>query len=195
MRLLLSNLPVATNKEEAIKCAKSNIVDIILMDLNLDVDQDQNFDGIFATIEILENDIKAKVIILTSLFEEELVINSIIAGAIDYIQKENFKDLPNIFNSIMNNKYNPLKIIAKKYVEIQRNETLKMLTPAEQEVLSFLEQSFTQSQIAENLYITSDTVKKHVRQILRKLDAKNTPEALRNIKFKSLYWKNTKEPN
>ena len=96
---------VATNKEEAIKCAKSNIVDIILMDLNLDVDQDQNFDGIFATIEILENDIKAKVIILTSLFEEELVINSIIAGAIDYIQKENFKDLPNIFNSIMNNKY------------------------------------------------------------------------------------------
>jgi NarL family two-component system response regulator LiaR len=184
----------STSKEEAVKFAKVNAVDIILMDLNLEAGEKENYDGIFATIEVLESDIKAKVVILTNLIDDELVINSIIAGAVDYIYKENFKDLPKVLNSIIKNEYNPLKIISQEYARVRKNETLRILTPTELEVLSLLEQRFTQSQIAEKFCITPDCVKKHVSHILKKLEAKDTSEALKNIKLKSLYW-NRKKTN
>lgn len=176
----------ATNKEEAIKHAKSNTVEIILMDINLEAGLKPNYDGIFATIEVLESEIKAKVVILTNLIDDEVVVNSIIAGAVDYLAKANFKELPKVIGSIINNEYNPLKIISKEYARIRKKETLQILTPTEHEVLSFLEQRFTQSQIAEKLCITPDCIKKHVGHILKKLEAKDTTEALKNIKIRSL---------
>ena len=178
----------AINKEEAVKFARTNAVDIILMDLNLEAGEKENYDGIFATIEVLEGDIKAKVVVLTNLIDDELVINSIIAGAVDYIYKENFKDLPNVLQSIIDNEDSPLKIISKEYARIRKKETLQILTPTEHEVLALLEQRFTQSQIAEKFCITQDCVKKHVGHILKKLEAKDISEAFRNIKLKSLYW-------
>lgn len=176
----------STSKEEAVKFAKVNAVDIILMDINLEAAEKENYDGIFATIEVLEGDIKAKVVILTNLIDDDLVINSIIAGAVDYIYKENFKELPKVLKSITNNEDNPLKIISKEYARIRKKETLQILTPTEHEVLSLLEQRFTRTQIAEKLCISTDCVKKHVGHILKKLEAKDTAEALKNIKLKSL---------
>lgn len=182
----------STNKDEAIKLAKSNAVDIILMDIKLESEQEQNYDGILATIEVLEGDIKAKVVILTNLIDEELVINSIIAGAIDYIYKENFTDLPNVFKLIINNENSPLNILSKEYARVRKDITLQMLTTTEREVLSLLEQRFTQSQIASKFCITPDAVKKHVSHILKKLEAKDTSEAFKNIKLKSLIWNRKK---
>jgi NarL family two-component system response regulator LiaR len=176
----------ATNQEEAVKFAKSDAVDIIFMDINLDAGQKENYDGIFATIEVLESEIKAKVVILTNLTDDELVINSIIAGAVDYISKENFKELPQVIDSIMVHEHSPLKIISKEYAKLRKDMTLQILTPAEHEVLCLLEQRFTRSQIAEQLCITPDCVKKHVGHIFKKLEAKDTAEVFKKIKLKSL---------
>jgi DNA-binding NarL/FixJ family response regulator len=49
----------STSKEEAVKFAKINAVDILLIDINLEASKKENYDGIFATIEVLEGDIKA----------------------------------------------------------------------------------------------------------------------------------------
>lgn len=176
----------STNKEEAVKFAQSDAVDIILMDINLEAGQGQNYDGILATIEVLESEIKAKVVILSNLTDDELIINSIIAGAVDYISKANFQELPQVIHLIINNEPSPLKIISKEYAKIRQDMTLQILTPAEREVLSLLEQRFTRSQIAARLCITLDCVKKHVGHILKKLEAKDTSEVFKNIKLRSL---------
>jgi NarL family two-component system response regulator LiaR len=53
------------------------------------------------------------------------------------------------------------------------------LTAKEQEVLSFLLRRYTNSEIAEQLSLSSNTVKTHVSSILRKLALDSRQEILR----------------
>lgn len=53
-----------------------------------------------------------------------------------------------------------------------------LLTKREQEVLALVATGATNDRIAERLVISSDTVKSHVKQILRKLRAENRAEAI-----------------
>lgn len=52
------------------------------------------------------------------------------------------------------------------------------LTIREREVLGFLYQGFTNPEIAEELYISVNTVKKHIRNIYEKLDVNNRMELI-----------------
>lgn len=52
------------------------------------------------------------------------------------------------------------------------------LTPSEERVLAFLDEGYTNPQIGDALHITERTVKKHVSNILRKLDVPNRTAAV-----------------
>jgi len=52
------------------------------------------------------------------------------------------------------------------------------LTPTEQRVLSFLQMGYSNQNIATKLFITERTVKKHVGNIMKKLDAPNRTAAV-----------------
>jgi DNA-binding NarL/FixJ family response regulator len=52
------------------------------------------------------------------------------------------------------------------------------ITPRERMILKLLGKGCTYQQIAQVLFISVDTVKKHVQNTYRKLDAKNKIEAL-----------------
>ncbi len=52
------------------------------------------------------------------------------------------------------------------------------LSGAEQRVLDMIKDGFTDKVIAKTLFISQDTVKSHRRQIIRKLSAKNTTNAV-----------------
>jgi DNA-binding NarL/FixJ family response regulator len=54
----------------------------------------------------------------------------------------------------------------------------ELLTKRELEVLTLLSTGATNDRIAERLVISSDTVKSHVKHILRKLRAENRAEAI-----------------
>jgi len=55
---------------------------------------------------------------------------------------------------------------------------LEKLTSREKEILELLSMSLTNEEIARGLYISSDTVKTHVRNIFEKLEVKNRVEAV-----------------
>ncbi|MGN7408090.1 LuxR C-terminal-related transcriptional regulator [Sporosarcina sp. SAFN-010] len=57
------------------------------------------------------------------------------------------------------------------------NSHVNLLTSKEKEILQKLGQGFSNKQIAENLYITENTVKKHVSQVLSKLDLGDRTQA------------------
>lgn len=59
----------------------------------------------------------------------------------------------------------------------KRSEQLEELSPREEEVLSLIQKSYTNRQIAEALFIEYGTVKNHVHNILRKLDVSSRHEA------------------
>lgn len=53
-----------------------------------------------------------------------------------------------------------------------------MLTKREQDVLREISKGLNNKEIADNLFITESTVKKHVSNILSKLDFRNRQEAI-----------------
>jgi DNA-binding NarL/FixJ family response regulator len=52
------------------------------------------------------------------------------------------------------------------------------LTPREREILALIAEGLRDREIAERLFLTENTAKTHVRNILRKLDARNRMEAV-----------------
>lgn len=53
------------------------------------------------------------------------------------------------------------------------------LTPREREILLFMSRGLIHKEVAERLCISSETVKQHVKNTYRKLNARNRIEALR----------------
>jgi len=57
------------------------------------------------------------------------------------------------------------------------------LTPKEKQVLFLLSKGFTYKKISEPLKVSPETIKKHLKNIYKKLKAKNKIEALTKVKL------------
>lgn len=58
-----------------------------------------------------------------------------------------------------------------------------LLTPKERQVLQLLSKGFTYKEIAKPMDVSPETVKKHLKNIYRKLNAGNKIEALQKVKL------------
>jgi LuxR family maltose regulon positive regulatory protein len=66
--------------------------------------------------------------------------------------------------------------------QVDRRTLRESLSSREREVLALLEQGYTNPQVAEHLYVSLATVKKHVSNLLRKLGVPNRAEAVRKVR-------------
>lgn len=174
----------ANSKDEAVRLAAHIKIDVIIMDINLS----ENFkDGVVAALEIKEFS-NAKIIMLTSYNDDELIKASFEVGAVDYLLKEDYLDLPNTIRKAFNNR-SSIQVILDDYARLKKDERLRELTTAEKEVFELMEQGLSQSQIAAKLSKTNNTLCTQVKNILKKLGAKNSKEAVKKIKYKGLFEK------
>ena len=171
----------AVNREDAINLAKSTLFDVIIMDINLN---ENKCDGILAAAEILQF-VKVKIIMLTSLKEEDIILDSFTAGAVNYITKEKYLEIPNAIRAAYNDNL-PIEVLLKEFSQLKKNEQLKDLTQSEKEVYDLLEKGYTKSGIEAMLYKTTNTVKSQIKQILKKLGVNNSKEAVWKVKTKGL---------
>ncbi len=171
----------ATTKDEAIQFAVNSNIDVILMDINLD-GTSQNYDGVTAAREILEIQ-PVKIIMMTSISDEIIIKKSIIAGAVNYILKEDFRQIPNAIRSACK-QTSPLEIIFKDYSKLKESEQLNELTPTERQIFLLFKEGYTKDKICNDLYISEGTLKKHISNILKKLAAGSIKEAIRLVKSK-----------
>ncbi|MHB8062263.1 MAG: response regulator [Ruminiclostridium sp.] len=171
----------AGSREEAVKMALNLEIDVVIMDINL---TENLRDGIVAALEIKQFS-DAKIIMFTSLNEEVLIKDSFEVGAVDYLLKEDYLDLPNTIRKVFNS-LSPIQVILNDYVRLKKDERLKDLTTAEKEVFQLIEQGFSQAQIAQKLSKTNNTLRTQVKSILKKLGANNSKEAIKKIKYKGI---------
>lgn len=163
----------AINGHQAIRLCRDLKPDIVIMDIRM-----PEMDGITATRVIRHEMPTVQVIALTSYDEEKLIRSAKEAGVVNYLVKSisttelaeairaAYIGKPPSPNTLTyNTPHNPL-------------EKLFELTEREQDVLELMVQGFTNAGIADELFISYSTVKKHVHNILNKLGTSNRTEAV-----------------
>lgn len=162
-------------------------VDLILMDIEMPV-----MNGIESTREVKARYPHIKIIMLTVFDNDENIFNSIKAGADGYLLKEvNPKDLLSAISETISGGAGMTPSIAMKTLRLLRNplEFQKKksvldvkLSQREVEVLEQLSKGLKYSIIADNLFLSVGTIKKHIENIYTKLQVHNKLEAIQKAK-------------
>ncbi|MDZ7834150.1 MAG: response regulator transcription factor [Alkalibacterium sp.] len=163
----------AADGQAGVELALDKKPDIILMDLVM-----EGMDGTEATIEILNQWPKAKIIILTSFIDDEKVYPAMEAGASGYILKtSSASEIAQAIRETHNgNNYiedEVSTILEEKKHEAGKKQLHDRLTSRENEVVQLISKGYTNQDIADELFITLKTVKTHVSNILSKLEVED----------------------
>ena len=172
----------AATKEEALAYCADHLVDVVLMDLNLTGHQ---LDGIQATLELNLANYPAKVIVLTSMQEKHIILDAFTAGAIHYVNKDDFRKIPELIRSVLH-QTSPQELLVKEFIRLKEAEQYNQLTPAEKEIVSLSEEGNGRTQILSTLGKSESTVKKQVSSILRKFDAKSLKQVVSFIRNRGI---------
>ena len=179
----ISMVAEASDGAEAVQRAEECAPDVILMDIRM-----PKLDGIEAARRIKESVPTTRIIMLTVSDEDTHLYDAIKAGANGYLLKDlAIEEVPQsirrvyageslISPSMASKLLTEFSTLSKK-VEQRQQIASPSLTPREVEVLRFVAKGMSNREIAEELYISENTVKNHVRNILEKLQMKSRMEA------------------
>lgn len=173
------------------KLEENHNIDVVLMDIQM-----PEMDGITAT-ELIKNKYpQIKVIMLTVFDDDENIFNAIKAGANGYLLKEiDAEKLNKSILEVVSGGAPMTPSIALKTLKLLRNplsiknskelEEIK-LTNREMDILEHLSKGLTYNSIADNLFISPSTVRKHIENIYKKLHVHNKIEAVSKAKKHNL---------
>jgi len=161
----------ASNGREAIEQFRAHRPDVTLMDLQM-----PEMNGIDALIAIRSEFPDARVIVLTTYAGDALSKRAMKAGAQAYILKGNVrKDLLDTIRAVRAGK----KILqAEVAAELATHAADDALSEREIEVLSLIAAGNSNKLVADQLTISEDTVKGHVKSILSKLGVNDRTHAV-----------------
>jgi DNA-binding NarL/FixJ family response regulator len=173
----------AKNGQEAIFSAQELMPDIILMDISMPV-----MDGIAATRRIVREMPAIHVVILTMSEEAEDLFEAIKVGARGYVLKDTPSHrlhdklsgvlqgeapLSGLMAAKILNEFNKLNETPEARLAASRDP----LTAREKQVLELVVQGLSNPEISAQLYLSQNTVKKYLHNVLEKLHLNNRVEA------------------
>ena len=174
----------ATDGQEAVEKAQELMPDVVLMDVRM-----PKHTGIEATYRIKELLPHVKIMMLTISDEEADLYESIKAGASGYLLKEiSTEEVADAIRSVVagHSRISPAmasKLLTEFASMTKRADERQQLPPPrltdrELEVLKLVAQGMNNRDIAKELYISENTVKNHIRNILEKLQLHSRMEAV-----------------
>ncbi len=184
VRALLAEVPSmdvigeAADGAEAVQLADRLHPDVILMDLVM-----PRLDGIEAIRQIMAQQPRSRILVLTSFASDDKVFPAIKAGALGYLLKDSEpEELITAINNIHRGEPFLHPSIARKVLEelshpASTTPTPEPLTDRELEVLQLVAQGYSNQAISEKLVISDATVRTHIGNILTKLHLANKVQA------------------
>ncbi len=169
------------------KLQEKHNLDLILMDIEMPV-----LNGIETTQIVKQKYPHIKIIMLTAFDNDEHIFNAIKAGADGYLLKEiNPKDLYEGIIETLNGGAAMNPSIAMKTLKLLRNpidiqnphdkEEISLST-REVEVLEQLSKGLSYTVIADHLFLSPSTVRKHIENIYKKLQVHSKIEAVQKAR-------------
>ncbi len=173
----------ASDGAEAVQRAQELMPDVVLMDVRM-----PKRSGIEATREIKDLLPHCKIVMLTISDEEADLYDAIKAGASGYLLKEiPIEEVADAIRSVWAGQSRISPSMASKLLNefaqvSKQSERTRVpgpkLTERELEVLRLVAQGLANRDIAKQLFISENTVKNHIRNILEKLHLHSRMEAV-----------------
>jgi DNA-binding NarL/FixJ family response regulator len=180
----------AEDGREALAQAIKLEPDLVLMDINM-----PHCSGLEAVSAIKRELPHVRIIMLTVHDEDENLFQAIMRGAEGFLSKNvRAKALVDSLRGVMGGEAAISKRMAGKILkefarlaEIEAGSVAGQLTLRENEVLQKLSEGLSNREIALSLYISENTVKAHITNILRKLHLQNRSQAAAYARRLGLY--------
>jgi DNA-binding NarL/FixJ family response regulator len=165
----------------AVELAGTVHPDVVLMDVRMPV-----MDGLEATRQITESNPDTKVIVLTTFDVDDYVYGALRAGASGFLLKDAGGDqLVEAIRVVASGEALIAPSVTKRLIaefarrpEVAAVKGLNDLTERELEVLAQVARGLSNTEIAEELYVSEATVKTHVSHILTKLHLRDRVQAV-----------------
>lgn len=162
----------AANGIEALECIVRFKPNVAILDIDM-----PGMNGLEVMKEIKRKNLEVKVIILTMYNEEKMFNKALDLGVCGYILKDSaVTDIRNGVEAVSEGKYYISPSISGYLVKRQSgpslpgNTGLDSLTQSEWRILHLISENKTSKQIAEELFISINTVENHRAHICRKLN-------------------------
>jgi DNA-binding NarL/FixJ family response regulator len=165
----------ASDGDEAVECVEAVQPDVVLMDLSM-----PRMGGVEATRRLLARYPSAQVVVLTSFPDQQLIFDSIQAGAVGYLLKDAAPD--EVLRAVRSAAAGQSPLdgrVARTLLtrQSQGQASSSALTEREREVLRLVAQGLANKQIARRLGIAERTVKAHLTSAFQRIGAADRTQA------------------
>ena len=167
------------NAEDAIEAIADLPLDVVLMDIHL-----PGKTGIECIAALKPQCPEVQFLMCTSFEDTDSVFNALQSGASGYLTKttqpskildaivEVYKGGSPMSSNIAR------KVVASFHTSNRENNELQKLSVREKEILNLLSQGLRYKEIADRLFLSTETVRTHIRNIYEKLQVNSRTEAL-----------------
>lgn len=180
------NIQSCTNPKELLASIEQNRPDVILMDFNM-----PDMDGIQCIEAVLEENPEQKILMLTGYDDTELIREALRKGALGYVLKNIAKEeLIKAIVAVNERKRHLDQQVQNKVVEafLMNEESGSLdqnskkdsfnLSHRELEILKLIAEGNSSNKIADQLFISSNTVDTHRKNIMAKCGVKKITELI-----------------
>ncbi|WP_422359815.1 response regulator [Reichenbachiella sp.] len=168
------------NGEEVILFVGRHEVDVVVLDINMPV-----MDGITCARKLKKEYPDIKIIVLT-MYAQKSFVDEIVKIGIDgcLLKNNTGKELTTAIFRVMNGSqyYDRLKNFNSAEEEVKQYK----LSSRELDVIKLVAEGLTSQEIADQLFISELTVQTHRRNMMRKLDLKNSMQVVQFAKDNEL---------
>ena len=175
----------ASDGREAVEKAKAMKPDVTVLDIGM-----PSLNGLEAARQMLKNDARAKIVILTMHDSDRLIREVLDAGALGYVLKTDAsRDLVTAINAVRSNKTfftaKVAQIVLDGYLDKKPRKDQESpsaqtrLTPRQREVVQLLAVGKSSKEVAVALGLSVKTAETHRANIMKRLDCHSVSELVR----------------
>jgi DNA-binding NarL/FixJ family response regulator len=176
----------ASDGREAVEKARAIKPDVTVLDISM-----PSLNGLEAARQMIKNDARAKILILTMYESDPLIREVLDAGARGYVLKSDAsRDLVSAVNAVRSNKTFFTAKVAQivldgyldkkpKKMDGRPEDPQTRLTPRQREIVQLLAEGKSSKEVAVALGLSVKTAETHRANIMRRLDCHSVSELVR----------------